>query len=713
MAPGIAVGVAAGEAGAVADSLEFLAVHTDPAVPRIRLDGVGPRAFNELAATGAAVVVLLEAGVRVGPRWLDLLTAAMDRTGAGLAGPSTNRAWNEQSCVGVATPDLRGIRRDASALLRRFGHAVRTLAPLYSLGDFCYAVRREVIDAIGPADIAYGEGPCWEMDYNVRAARAGFDGIWVGGAYVWRPPPAAESEAQMRRARELYQDRFCGLRLRGTGGYQPHCRGEECAEFAPLELITIRPAGPPVRAMPRTPLVSCVMPTRDRNEFAVQAVRYFLGQNYPHRELVVVADGPVDLPPDPRVRVLTAGRTATPSSIGALRNLGCTAARGEFVVLWDDDDWHGPTRVSDQVAPLLEGHADITALAGLDWFEPATWRAWRLTPELHRKMLRRDVYAGTMAFRRGLLRHHRFPDWSLAEDADFLDRAVRAGARLRRINGQGRYVYVRHGGNSWQVDAGRAVRADGWTPAPVPNLPPGDRAFYAALARPLRTAALVSCIMPTRDRRPYVVKAVEYFLRQDHPAKELIVLDDGDDPVADVVPGAPGIHYHRLDRPLVLGAKRNRACEIATGEVIVHWDDDDWQAPHRLRTQLARLDGADLCGAASLMFWEPGRDRAWRYTWPGRRAWAAGTSLCYPRSLWQGSPFAEIATGEDTRFLWRAPVRRLADVAAENCVVGLVHPGNTVAKSGRNAYWNPIGVGEVTACLGPDASFYRNLSRVA
>ena len=67
-----------------------------------------------------------------------------------------------------APDDATRGRAEAS---RRAGTAVRTLEPLYSLADFCYGVRREVIEAIGLADEGYGLGPCWEMDYNIRAAR--------------------------------------------------------------------------------------------------------------------------------------------------------------------------------------------------------------------------------------------------------------------------------------------------------------------------------------------------------------------------------------------------------------------------------------------------------------------------------------------------------------------------------------------------------------
>jgi O-antigen biosynthesis protein len=55
-----------------------------------------------------------------------------------------------------------------------------------------------------------------------------------------------------------------------------------------------------------------------------------------------------------------------------------------------------------------------------------------------------------------------------------------------------------------------------------------------------------------------------------------VVLDDGDDRVEDLIPPDPRIRYVALDRRLVLGEKRNRACELARRELIVHQDDDDW-----------------------------------------------------------------------------------------------------------------------------------------
>src|SRR5688572_17330800 len=108
---------------------------------------------------------------------------------------------------------------------------------------------------------------------------------------------------------------------------------------------------------------------------------------------------------------------------------------------------------------------------------------------------------------------------------------------------------------------------------------------------------LVSCIMPTHNRRLFVPHAVRYFLCQDYANRELIIVDDGDDPVQDLMPDDHRIRYLRLDRRHKIGAKRNLACKAAQGDVIVHWDDDDWMAPWRLRYQVTEMmrTQSDIC----------------------------------------------------------------------------------------------------------------------
>ena len=81
---------------------------------------------------------------------------------------------------------------------------------------------------------------------------------------------------------------------------------------------------------------------------------------------------------------------------------------------------------------------------------------------------------------------------------------------------------------------------------------------------------LVSCIMPTYNRRKFVPHAIRYFLRQEHQNKELIIVDDGTDCIADLIPDHGAIKYIRLTSKITLGEKLNIACSNASGSIIAN-----------------------------------------------------------------------------------------------------------------------------------------------
>jgi O-antigen biosynthesis protein len=504
--------------------------------------------FNRLAAASDAdVLVLLESGALVSPRWLDLLLAALGADERhGLAGPSTNRSWNEQGAFPSAGGSHAEVARAARAAVVRFGGEVRGLAPLYSLADFCYAARREVVEAVGPADEGYGVGPCWEMDYNVRAERAGFRGVWACSAYVWRAPFTARRQADERRLFEAnkrrYQDKFCGARLRGEkADYRQHCRGDACANFAP-------PAS---------------------------------------------------------IRLDTQARTR------------------EETQAHSREGTHARTRE--------ETHAAV---------EPVPIETYARSAEV-------NVEAGVEA----------------SVEASSLETRVEVVETVAPL-----------------------VTAD---------------------------APLVTCIMPTGDRRMFVPQAVRSFLRQDYPNAELLVLDDGVDSVEDCVPQSERVRYLRLKRKLSVGAKRNLACEKARGEIIVHWDDDDWYPAWRLSAQVKALaeGGADVCGTSRLIYYEAANGRAWRYEYGGARSpWVAGNTLAYRRGFWERHRFPDVRVGEDTRFVWGATAARVRDLAEPSLCVATVHAANTSPKATDGCFWRPHDADEVRRLLGDELHLYHTAS---
>jgi glycosyltransferase involved in cell wall biosynthesis len=211
--------------------------------------------------------------------------------------------------------------------------------------------------------------------------------------------------------------------------------------------------------------------------------------------------------------------------------------------------------------------------------------------------------------------------------------------------------------------------------------------------------------MPTYNRRRFVPLALRYFFRQDYPHKELVVVDDGTDSIEDLLPSDPRVRYLRMPARAVVGAKRNLACEAATGAVVTHWDDDDWAAPTRLTMQVETLlrFGAALCGARGLIYFQPDVLRAWRFEYPDDgRHWLIGSSLCYLRELWVQRPFLEIDVGEDSAFVLATPPEQVARVADTSFQVGLLHGQNVSRKRPRPPHWRPYPLGNLRTLLGTD-----------
>lgn len=138
-----------------------------------------------------------------------------------------------------------------------------------------------------------------------------------------------------------------------------------------------------------------------------------------------------------------------------------------------------------------------------------------------------------------------------------------------------------------------------------------------------------------------------------------------------------------------IGPKRNYCCQWARGEIIIHWDDDDWSAPGRMAEQVVRLSGGiAVTGYRSLLFWDERRHQAYRYT--GSARYTLGTSLCYLRSWQRAHPFADLAIGEDNDFRARAQAR-LATVDGGEMMVARIHGGSTSPKqTGNIKQWTPL-----------------------
>jgi glycosyltransferase involved in cell wall biosynthesis len=186
---------------------------------------------------------------------------------------------------------------------------------------------------------------------------------------------------------------------------------------------------------------------------------------------------------------------------------------------------------------------------------------------------------------------------------------------------------------------------------------------------------LVSCIMPTKNRRKFAAQSLRYFEEQDYPNKELIIVDDGDDLIVDLASQRPNVHYLAPQYAHTVGVKRNIACEAAHGDIICHWDDDDWYSPSRLSYQVELLakGEADITGLHLYSVLDLQCMQGWQCTditemMPGVDGMHYGTAV-YWKHLWMNkSRFHDSPKGDDGSGFVRRLINHGARVYTLPCV---------------------------------------------
>ncbi|HEX4108549.1 MAG TPA: glycosyltransferase family A protein [Solirubrobacteraceae bacterium] len=202
---------------------------------------------------------------------------------------------------------------------------------------------------------------------------------------------------------------------------------------------------------------------------------------------------------------------------------------------------------------------------------------------------------------------------------------------------------------------------------------------------------LVSVVVPVFNGERFLAEALESALAQDHPAFEVIVVDDGStDGTARVAEGFP---VRLLSEPhRGVSAARNAGVKAARGELFTIHDGDDRWPPDRLSRQVAHLrehpDDGIVFGLTEV-FLTPGepRPRHWpRYADGEAVPGHAGTMLArrevfeliggFDESLW---------LCEDIDWLARAKDAGVRSGTVEHVVLHYrIHANNSSRNGGAN-----------------------------
>lgn len=94
----------------------------------------------------------------------------------------------------------------------------------------------------------------------------------------------------------------------------------------------------------------------------------------------------------------------------------------------------------------------------------------------------------------------------------------------------------------------------------------------------------ISVCTPTFNRRPFIPFMIKCFEQQTYPKDriEWIIIDDGTDPIMDLVLNIKQVKYTYYKEKMLLGRKRNLMHNKCSGDIIIYMDDDDYYPPDRI-----------------------------------------------------------------------------------------------------------------------------------
>jgi len=276
----------------------------------------------------------------------------------------------------------------------------------------------------------------------------------------------------------------CMLSTPATAGLVTRFQSEPRSRAWLSNLMHAVPPSPDVVARqypvshPPAALASLMVLTCNRHAFLRLALQQIASQDYRELEAVIVDDGPepIELALRPELRqehgsklfsweglAVQLVRLQQQMSIGQKRNEALWAAKGKFIVHWDDDDLYPPWRVRLQLQPIAQGRAQLTTLPHTYFSELPNGTFFKYAGE------KQALFLGSLAYQRDMaLKLGGFADVSKGEDFEFTERALMSCRKLIAVDEPS--VYVRHNGgarNSWKWSADISHWLYGWNPSPV------------------------------------------------------------------------------------------------------------------------------------------------------------------------------------------------------------------------------------------------------
>jgi len=199
------------------------------------------------------------------------------------------------------------------------------------------------------------------------------------------------------------------------------------------------------------PLISCICVTAYRPDFLLKAIIYFDSQNYPNRELVISypkndqasKDLISTIKQKSELNIFVVERQSD-LSLGMARNQAVRKCNGDYICIWDDDDWHREVRLMYQ----------YTVLRAVRQKREASILTKVILYDRVRDLVSiSDSYAwpGTLLCKKELVLAHPYIDSDLSEGANLI-KYLASSQYLHYYEEHNIYGFIYHGKNIFTAD---------------------------------------------------------------------------------------------------------------------------------------------------------------------------------------------------------------------------------------------------------------------
>jgi len=176
----------------------------------------------------------------------------------------------------------------------------------------------------------------------------------------------------------------------------------------------------------------------------------------------------------------------------------------------------------------------------------------------------------------------------------------------------------------------------------------------------------VSICTPTFNRRPFIPFIKKCIENQEYPKSriEWIIIDDGTDPIGDLVEDIEYVKYFYYSDKMLLGKKRNLMHSKCSGDIIIYMDDDDYypkdRVSHSVKTLLENPDYL-IAGSSEMHIYFDSRNAVYQCG-PYKDYHATAATFAFKKELLlQTSYNEENALAEERHFLknYTIPLKQL------------------------------------------------------